>query len=107
MRGEYNLTEQEVKDWLPRFEARIDRMRRGVVEDNWILTNENLSPANVCDLLEGLGYEESEDPEHNGWQCDTWYSYKHPETRVQLIVFYCGYTFELKLYLVFEEEEYV
>ena len=55
-------------------------------------------PSNIREALENLGWVEAEDMEDNGWQHDTWYTFAHPNHDFQLTFYYCGYTFEMKLY---------
>lgn len=56
----------------------------------------NISPSEINDALEDLGWSE-ESIDQNGWQGDTWIKYNHPNYLFELVLFYCGYTFEVSL----------
>ena len=48
----------------------------------------------------GFGFVEFEDDEleDNGWQNDCWTYFSHYDYDFVLVLYYCGHTFELKLY---------
>ncbi len=61
------------------------------------LTNHDVCPANIEKVLEMMGWE-SDEQEDNGWQHDTWIYFAHPDYNFCLVLYYQGYTFEMKLY---------
>ena len=96
MRGRYLMLPWEQEKWKQELSAIIDKLSYNQRhEEN--LTNYDLCPANVCQTLENLGWEE-EDLDVNGWQHDTWYRFSHPTYPFGLVFYYEGYTFEMKLY---------
>lgn len=95
MRGAYYLNEAEIEQWKPLFEDYIPLICERPVY--WSLTDVNLGPANVKFMLTNiLGYEELE-WDSNGWEQDTWYKFQIPETDITLVMYYCGFTFDLTL----------
>lgn len=103
MRGNYSLKGWEAEKWKMEFLRFIKRLETFKSEnENIDLTSFDLCPANVIDILELLGWEES-DFDSNGWEQDTWYDFTHPDYDFGVGFFYCGYTF--KMYLSRKEKE--
>ena len=103
MRGKWQMRDWEKDFWKSALEKRIAELKTGIV-DTIDLTDEDLCPENVIDTLEILGYE-YDDVDMNGWEQDTWITFTNAENH-GVTLFYCGRTFEMKLYLT-EEEEFV
>lgn len=57
----------------------------------------NISPFEVNEALKDLGWNKKSF-DQAGWQGDTWIKYNHPNYLFELVLFYCGYTFEILLY---------
>lgn len=55
-----------------------------------------LNPSIVGNILEELGYEQT-DLDTNGWQGDTWVTYEK-EDSFSIVMFYEGWDFSLALY---------
>lgn len=101
MRGRYNLMDWEIQKWKYKITTEIGRLARdGTYEAD--LTSWDICPANVCQILELLGWEE-DNFDKNGWQCDVWYTYCHQDYPFKLVLFYQGFIFEMKLYAVEKE----
>lgn len=104
MRGSWTLRDWEA-DYLKTLIANritdLDNRRADTIN----LTEEDVCPENIIDVLEMLGYEYDE-VDTNGWEQDTWINFIHQETGHGVTLFYCGRTFEMKLYLA-EKEEFV
>lgn len=96
MRGQYFLTEDERRYWEPIFKTKIKELCEEIAEEEWDLKNENLSPANIKYLMESMGYQ-LDSYDSNGWEQDTWYYFNIPEYNCRLIMYYCGFTFDLTL----------
>ena len=96
MRGMYHMRDWEIAKYKSIIFREIERIkvlpsyRRSFVE-------ENVCPANIIQTLEALGWERV-DFDSNGWEQDTWYCFSHPDYDFQLILFYCGYTYDIELY---------
>lgn len=103
MRGKWQMRDWEKDFWKSALEKHIAELKRGTV-DTIDLTSEDLCPENIIDTLESLGYE-YDDVDINGWEQDTWITFTNAENH-GVTLFYCGRTFEMKLYLT-EEEEFV
>ena len=103
MRGSYKLKDWEVEKWKREFLRFIKRLETFKNEnENIDLTSFDLCPSNVIDILELLGWEQS-DFDSNGWEQDTWYDFTHPDYDFEVGFFYCGYTF--RMYLSRKEKE--
>ncbi|MBQ8243177.1 MAG: hypothetical protein IJZ40_06880 [Bacteroidaceae bacterium] len=61
------------------------------------LTNYDVCPSNIVDVLRKMGWEDDEQ-EENGWQQDTWIYFSHPDYEFGLTLYYEGYTFEMKIF---------
>lgn len=99
MRGQYFFTENERRYWEPIFKDKIAELCSNpdpCEEDSWDLREYDLSPANIKYLLESMGYE-LDSYDSNGWEQDTWYYFNIPEHNCRLIMYYCGFTFDLTL----------
>ena len=93
MRGDYHLNEAEIAYWRPLLEEKI----KEICEQELYLPlkDYDLSPANVHYLLRDvMGYEEI-GFDSNGWEQDTWYHFYNDHEAFTM--YYCGYTFGLKL----------
>ena len=103
----WNLTDKQRKDIKPLVEEFLDRIES--LEDLGgetvclDLTFKEISPAQLKDLFEELGYEGG-DFDSNGWQYDFWqYMLNHKKDNTHKIcICGCGMTFELKIMVVFE-----
>lgn len=51
----------------------------------------------LIDALRDIGWDDDE-PEDNGCQNDCWIYFSHHDYDFILVLYYCGHTFELKLY---------
>lgn len=99
MRGSYKLKDWEAEKWKREFLRFIKRLETFKSEDeNIYLTSFDLCPSNVVDILELLGWEQT-DFDFSGWrEQDTWYNFAHPDYDFEIGFFYCGFTFEMYLY---------
>ena len=89
MRGRWNMMDWELQKWKQELSAAIARLsREKSYEENF--THLDVCPANLIDALRDMGWEDDE-LEDNGWQNDCDYDFV-------LVLYYCGHTFELKLY---------
>lgn len=96
IRGKYNL--------LPREKEYVEGLVKGVIKtlddeisDEVSLSSFDIAPCHICDAMEAFGWEQDES-DSNGWENDTWYYFAHPNYKYVIVMFYCGYTFELKMY---------
>jgi hypothetical protein len=96
IRGKYNL--------LPREKEYVNGLVKGVIKtlddeinDEVNLSSCDIAPCHICDAMEVFGWEQDES-DSNGWENDTWYYFAHPDYKYVIVMFYCGYTFELKMY---------
>ena len=96
MRGKYHMMDWEQEKWKQEISGIIAKLSYNQRHEE-DLTNLDLCPANVVKTLEILGWDE-DDMDHNGWQNDTWYWFNHPDYKFRLVLYYEGYTFEMKLY---------
>lgn len=96
MRGNVSLRPWEKSKWTKVFTTVINKLSNDK-NDRTDLTDFDLCPSNVIDILELLGWEQS-DFDSNGWEQDTWYNFAHPDYDFELGFFYCGYTFRMYLY---------
>lgn len=95
MRGKYNLRDWELTKWQREFESYFHLMDSNP-RNKFDLTQEDLSPANVCQILQSMGWVQ--DNFHaEGWDQFTWYDYKHYAYSFGITLYYCGYTFEMIL----------
>lgn len=98
MRGRIDLSVQEASALVPWFRGGIYALEN---TDNWNnldLTVMNLSPEQVIQMLNLLGYEET-NHESNGWEQDTFYYYTHKNHK-ELCFFYSGHYGTMNLFLV-------
>lgn len=96
MRGKYHMMDWEEKKWMQRLTVAIAEL----VQDKSKqidFTNDDVCPANIVNILRKMGWEDDVQSE-NGWENDTWIPLAHEDYNFSLILYYCGYTFELKLY---------
>lgn len=111
------MTEKEREDWMKKLKelnhtidlAHLKSIIREIGEnkvDNVDLRNSPLhkhSPAQVCDLLEELGWSH-DDWETNGWDQDTWIPFTHENYSFGITLNYSGYYWTMKLYRIELEE---
>ena len=96
MRGKWNMMDWEMTKWKQELSSAIIKISQNeVYEEDF--TNLDVCPANLIDALRDMGwnYDESED---NVSQNDHWIYFSHYNYDFILVLYYCGYTFELKLY---------
>lgn len=96
MRGTHCMREWEIAKYNAIVSREIERIKVLPVY-RCSFVEENVCPANIIQALENLGWEKV-DFESNGWEQDTWYYFSHPDYDFQITLFYCGYTFDIKLY---------
>ena len=101
MRGRWELRDWEMESWKHLFRLYIEGLERGAEDFN--LSDKDLNPYQAYRVLGALGWEEIEIDRNGNWEQDIWATFQHPNHERNLIVFSCGMTFELKIYL--EEEE--
>ena len=96
MRGRWNMMDWELQKWKQELSAAIVRLSQNKLyqED---FTHLDVCPANLIDALRDIGWEDDE-LENNGWQNDCWTYFSHDDYDFVLVLYYCGHTFELKLY---------
>lgn len=95
MKGCYNLKDWEMVKWLPHFESIIESFK----EDRTLeydFSREDLSPSNIKDILDKLGWNHV-DFDINGWEADSWWYFEYKDYDFQIVMFYCGFTFVLNL----------
>ena len=90
--GQWNLTIEEEKYFIPLFKYMIDELTNGRREE-FDLSGKGINPAQVLEIMDKLGYPKK-DTQQNGWEQDTWYYFKNTE----ITLFSCGMTFELTLF---------
>lgn len=91
MRGRWNMMDWELEKWKQELTAAIARLsyNKQHQED---FTHLDVCPANLIDALRDMGWED------DGWQNDCWTYFSHYDYDFVLVLYYCGHTFELKLY---------
>ena len=101
MRGSWNLREWEYTYFTYIMRTKLEEALRN--KDEAIsLTQYDINPANMCDILKHMGWNE-EDFETNGWEQDCWQYFSHENYPGKLCVYSCGMTFDLTL--TYTEEE--
>ena len=100
MRGKWELRDWEMESWKHCFRLYIEALERGT--ENIDLSDKDLNPYQAYQVLENLGWIRMETDCDVGRQ-ETWVFYRHPNHDKELVVFSCGMTFELKIYLLREE----
>ena len=60
-------------------------------------TNFDVCPANLINALRDMGWDDDESQD-SGWQNDCWIYFSNYNYDFVLVLYYCGHTFELKLY---------
>ena len=96
MRGRYQMLDWELEKWKQELSGAITRLSHDKhYQENF--TYLDICPANIESALEEMGWE-SDEQENNGWQNDCWIYFAHEDYDFGLVLYYCGYTFELKLY---------
>lgn len=96
MRGRYHMMDWELEKWKQELSGVITRLscNKQHQED---FTHLDVCPANIADVLRKMGWD-WEEQEDNGWEHDTWIYFSNEDYDFVLVLYYCGYTFELKLY---------
>ena len=96
MRGKYHMMDWEEEKWIVSLKSIISQLAqdKSYEED---LTNYDVCPANIRKTLENMGWKKI-DFDDNGWEHDTWYTFHNINYDFDIILFYCGETFEIKLY---------
>ncbi len=96
MRGRYHMMDWELEKWKQELSGVIARLscNKQHQED---FTHLDICPANIEKTLEEMGWE-SDEQDENGWQNDCWIYFSNEDYDFVLVLYYCGYTFELKLY---------
>ena len=96
MRGRSLMMDWELEKWKQELTAAIARLsyNKQHQED---FTHLDVCPANLEQALEEMGWEADEQDE-NGWENDCWIYFTNPDYNFDLVMYYQGYTFELKLY---------
>lgn len=102
MRGRYQMMDWELQKWKQELSAVIARLsqNKSYQED---FTHLDVCPANIEKALEDMGWECDEQDE-NGWQSDCWLYFSHYDYDFVLVLYYCGYTFEMKLSIAASED---
>ena len=94
------LWHEKLIPYLPRQQL-LGQHRRTEPIDDIDYSNEDINPAGIRYIFqEELGYYETYDS--NGWEQDTWYHFYNDYEIFSM--YYCGYTFELKLSYSEKEE---
>jgi hypothetical protein len=96
MRGKYHMMDWEEAKLLKDVSAEIEKIKNNQIEEV-NLTSWDACPANIRQTLYSLGWTKS-NYERNGWECDTWWYFKHKDYDFELVLFYCGDTFEMELW---------
>ena len=96
MRGKYHMMDWEMIKWKLVLQQIIAQLVQNKLHQE-DLTNYDVCPSNLIDALREMGWEDDEQ-EANGWQHDTWIYLSHPDYNFCLVLYYCGYTFEIKIY---------
>lgn len=96
MRGNYNLKDWEITYWTPKIEKDIEMLLRSSDLDDIDYTPRDLNPYQLRLILEALGWD-SEEVETNGWEQDRWEYFYNEERGIELCLYSCGITFEMKL----------
>ena len=87
------LIVEKVQSWIERLEE-DQRLKINIREEFPVL----ISPSDLDNALEyELGWEEI-DKECNGWQCDCWFTYHHPEYGFDVYMYFSGFYGDLELY---------
>ena len=96
MRGKQNMMDWEMAKWKQELSTASTRLTHDKSKEE-DFTNLDVCPANLIDALRDMGwnYDEFED---NVLQNDHWIYFSHYDYDFVLVLYYCGHTFELKLY---------
>lgn len=96
------LTQEQREKFKPivlEYISKINNTDECELVENLNLTFKEISPYQLKELLEELGYEKT-DFDKNGWECDFWITMqnKNVSNRAQtLCIFGCGMSFKLEL----------
>lgn len=88
MKGKIDLEPWEISELTPWFKGGIYALEILEQWEQLDLNLFNITPDQVIQMLEHLGYEKT-DWEYNGWEQDTWFYFSHPEHK-ELCFFYSG-----------------
>lgn len=88
MKGKIELEPWEISELTPWFEGGIYALETLERWDSLDLDFFDITPDKVIQMLEHLGYEET-NHEFGGWEQDSWFYYCHPEHK-DLCFFYSG-----------------
>lgn len=97
MRGKWNLTEWE-RVWWQRELQRIIKERMTYNLDAYNLVSFDISPMQVCEVLESLSWKMVDRDREGGWDVDIWQYFEnedYPEWRI--CVYSNGMSFDLTL----------
>lgn len=96
MRGTYKLTKEEKIKYTDIITTAIEILSEN--QDNEIsLCHLDIAPCQVDDILQSLGWN-SIDHDINGWEGDSWWYYDNKNYVFGLTMFFCGWSFELKIH---------
>ena len=96
MRGQYILTPEEHEEYLSyiaKILTELEEDQRAIIS----LTHLEIAPCHVDNLMGELGWERFQH-DTNGWQCDCWMYYSHPEVDYSIVLYYEGFTFNLEMH---------
>lgn len=104
MRGIWNLKEEEKKDIKNIIIAVIEYLINHKDTDSLILSCIDISPSQILDILKELGYKVYENNFKGNLKGDSWWRLYKENDEHFLLLFYCGYTFNMGLALEEKEE---
>lgn len=109
----WHLTDKIREKFKPILQEYLNKVETVTVEQVERMANEELgldlsdtgiNPSQLVDLFEEFGYEETS-RDNNGWELDFWIHMRRNDgkcfdsTCEHLVVFGCGMTFELKIWI--------
>lgn len=99
MRGQYYMPDWEVRHWVEILKRDVKNLLEGSAESH-DYTKCDICPANIEQILtECMGFE-VEERETNGFESECWiYLTRSDIENTTLVLFYCGYTGQIKMYL--------
>lgn len=102
MRGKWELTKDELKYWQATANGQTEAMIRNDI--NIVdLSRADITPYQVDKVLTSLGWISTYEEEGNNYDC--WTCYSREGNYRDIIVYFCGLTFELAVYLRSDMEE--
>lgn len=97
----YCLNDEVREKFKPQVEEFISLLEEEKIEElDLDLTFKGISPMQLKELLEELGYEDM-DLDTNGWEHDFWWYFNNPNKKgyaKKLCISGCSMAFEMKLY---------